>query len=50
MGPLLLLALRIEGGPRVRRFRGGGTGLSEPEVRGRVRYSWVGSVRGGAGK
>lgn len=46
----MLLMLRIEGGRRVRRLSGGGIVFSRPEVRGRGRYSWVGSVRGGAGK
>lgn len=42
--------LRNEGGRRVRRVSGGGIALSKPEVWGRVRYPWVGTVRGGAGK
>lgn len=45
-----LLVLRIEGGRRDRTFNGGGIVMSEPVVEGRVRYSWAGIVRGGAGK
>jgi hypothetical protein len=51
-----LLALRMGGGGRVsvgrrgRKFRGGGTALSEADVRGRIRYSEAGSVRGCAGR
>lgn len=42
--------LRNDGGRWVRRLSGGGIVLSKPEVWGRVRYAWVGMVRGGAGK